>query len=287
MPLRRADPGAAQMPRASCESAQDIRGTPEGNTWAAGTVDARHRGMSEHADWRTLYRIAAVAATAVLALVPIQMFVFLRWPPPDAVADWFALYQQNAVVGLIDMDLLLIVDQILIAVVCLALCVCLWRTSRAWMSVALLFAVIACATYIASNPAFEMLRLSHRFEAAITPIQRMQALSAGEAMVATWLGSSFATGYVLGALAFLIIAFVMLRSDVFSRMAGYVGLGFAALSLVPASAGRLGLVMSLLSLAPMWLWLALVAHRMWELGRTPAEPASSAPITMEEARAHG
>lgn len=243
--------------------------------------------MTHDDDWRTLYRIAAGAAIAVLALVPVQMFVFLRWPPPDAVADWFALYQQNVAVGLIDMDLLLIVDQVLITVVCLALCVALWRASRAWIAIALLFAVVACATYIASNPAFEMLRLSRQFEAAVTPMQRMQALSAGEAMVATWLGSSFATGYVLGALAFLIIATVMLRSDVFSRTTGYIGFVFALLSLVPASAGRLGLVMSLLSLVPMWLWLALVARRLWELARGPAEATRARPIVIEEAHAHG
>jgi hypothetical protein len=243
--------------------------------------------MAEHDDWRTLYRIAAAAAIVVLALVPVQMFVFLNWPPPTEVGDWFALYQQNALVGLIDMDLLLIVDQVLIGIVCLALCVLLWRASRAWISIALLFAVIACATYIASNPAFEMLRLSHRFAAAVTPMQRMQALSAGEAMVATWLGSSFATGYVLGALAFLIIALAMLRSEVFSRTTAYIGLVFACLSLVPASAGRLGLVMSLLSLLPMWAWLALVARRLWELGHSPSEEAGPKPIAMDPAHAHG
>lgn len=236
--------------------------------------------MTEHDDWRTLYRIAAAAAVGVLALVPVQMLVFVRWPPPDSVADWFALYQQNVVIGLIDMDLLLIVDQVLIAIVCLALCVSLWRVSRAWISIALLFAVVACATYIASNPAFEMLRLSHRFEAATTPMQHMQALSAGEAMIATWLGSSFATGYVLGALAFLIIAVVMLRSDVFSRATGYLGLVFALLSIVPASAGRLGLVMSLLSLVPMWLWLALLAQRLWALGRAASSDGSSREETL-------
>ena len=242
--------------------------------------------MTEHDDWRTLYRIAAAAAVVVLALVPVQMFVFLHWPPPDTVADWFALYQQNAVVGLVDMDLLLIVDQVLIAIVCLALCVALWRVSRAWISIALLFAVVACATYIASNPAFEMLRLSHRFGAAMTPVQHLQALSAGEAMIATWLGSSFATGYVLGALAFLIISILMLRSQVFSRATGYFGLAFASFSIVPASAGRLGLVMSLLSLVPMGLWLAVVARQLWVFGGVASDEARSNPVTMEQALTH-
>lgn len=37
--------------------------------------------------------------------------------------------------------------------------------------------------------------------------------------------------------------------------------------LVPASAGKLGIVLSLLSLVPMWLWLMLIARRLFRLGR--------------------
>ncbi len=226
--------------------------------------------------YKPLYRIGAAAAFAVLALVPIQMLVFFAWPPPHAVLDWFALFRRSWVIGLVDMDLLLVVEQVLIGILCVALFAALRRTSPSRMAVALALAGIAVATYIASNPAFEMLRLSHRYYGAVTYMDQLAAMAAGESMVATWLGTAFTTSYVLGAIAFLLIASVMLRGTVFSRTTGRVGVVFGVLSLVPASAGRVGMAFAILSLLPMWLWLALIARRLAELGDVPIQGTPSA-----------
>lgn len=68
------------------------------------------RGSLQVAPWRTagatLYRLGAAAAIGVLVLVPLQMLVFGTTPPPDTVTGWFALFQRNALLGLLDMDLL-------------------------------------------------------------------------------------------------------------------------------------------------------------------------------------
>src|SRR5687768_13094876 len=77
--------------------------------------------------WKPLYRTGAWAAIAVLVLVPFQMLVFVAWPPPETAEGWFRLFERNVVVGLLDMDLLLIVDQVLIGVMFLAIAVALWR----------------------------------------------------------------------------------------------------------------------------------------------------------------
>jgi len=225
--------------------------------------------------WGTLYRLGAAAAIGVLVLVPLQMLVFVTTPPPDTVTGWFALFQRNALLGLLDMDLLLIVDQVLIAVMFLALCVALRRANPSWMAIALLLAVAALAAYLASNPAFEMLALSHQYAVATTDAGRTVALAAGQAMVAQWTGSAFSVGYVLGGLAFLIAAAVMLRSHVFGRVTAWVGLVFGVASLVPASAGTVGLVFSLVSLVPMWIWLILIVRRLLRLGHQ--EPPMRAP----------
>lgn len=55
-----------------------------------------------------------MAALAVLVLIPIQMVVFFIWPPRNSVIGWFTLFQDNAFVGLLNMDLLLIVDYLLL-----------------------------------------------------------------------------------------------------------------------------------------------------------------------------
>jgi hypothetical protein len=222
--------------------------------------------MAPDLRWKTLYRMGAAAAIGVLLLVPIQMLVYVTTPPPDTVAGWFALFDRSPVLGLLDMDLLLILDQVLIAVMLLAVCVALRRANPTWIAIALLFGVAAFAAYLASNPAFEMLALSRQHAAATTDAERAVALAAGQAMVASWTGTAFSVGYVLGALAFLIASVVMLRSDVFGRVTAWVGIVFGIASLVPASAGTIGIVFSLISLIPMWIWLVLLARRLLQLG---------------------
>jgi hypothetical protein len=42
------------------------------------------------------------------------MVVFFLWPPLSSVIGWFTLFWDNALVGLLDMDLLVIVDYLLL-----------------------------------------------------------------------------------------------------------------------------------------------------------------------------
>src|SRR6266508_3978565 len=71
--------------------------------------------------WRTLYRAAGAAALITAVLVPIQLPVFMAYPFPDTVTGWFRLLQDNPLAGLVDLDLLLVVDNILLVVIALAL----------------------------------------------------------------------------------------------------------------------------------------------------------------------
>jgi len=236
-------------------------------------------GRVAGSSWRTLYLAGGVAAVTVLVLIAVQMPVFLSRPLPSTVSEWFDLFRTSPLVGLFNMDVLMLVDNALLAVVFLALYVALRPASPSWMAIAVVLALVSITTYLASNTAFQMLSLSERYAEAATEAERIAALAAGEAMIATWQGSAFNASYVLSAISILITAAVMLRSRVFSRWTGYVGLTFGTLSLVPASAGSIGLVFSLLSLIPMALWLVLVAGRLRRLGRgeEPGEGAAMAP----------
>jgi hypothetical protein len=86
-------------------------------------VDAQQAGSS----WRTLYRAAGAAALITAVLIPIQIAVFIAYPFPDTVAGWFRLLQDDALAGLVDLDLLLVVDNVLLVVIALAVSgVVLW-----------------------------------------------------------------------------------------------------------------------------------------------------------------
>jgi hypothetical protein len=223
--------------------------------------------------WQTLHRVGGMAALAFLMLIPIQMVVFFVWPPPNSVIGWFALFQDNALVGLLDMDLLLIVDYLLLIGVFSALWASLRRANESLMAIALILQLVATATYLASTVAFEMLTLNNQYATATTDVERSIFLATGQTMLATWQGTAFDVSYVLSALAILTVSAVMLRSHLlFSKVTGYAGLSAGKLALVPPTAGAIGVVFSLVSLVPMVIWLALIARRLLRLGpleRTP------------------
>jgi hypothetical protein len=207
-----------------------------------------------------LYRAGAIAAIAVIALVPLQMAVYVTHPPPTEVREWFALFARNRLVGLIDLDLLMIIDNVLIGTMFAAVAVAL-RSKKVLVGAALVVELVAITTYFSSNVSFEMMALSQKYATA-SDVDRIALVGAGHATLVRWEGSAFNTSYVLGAIAILMISIAMLETTVFSRATAWVGVLFGALSVVPASAGKLGLVMSIGSLIPMWIWLVLIAKTL-------------------------
>jgi fumarate reductase subunit D len=152
---------------------------------------------TEDSAWRSLYRVGGAGALLMAVFIPIQFIIFVAWPPPSAVIGWFTLFQNNRLLGLLDMDLLLIVDQVLMVLVLLALYIALRRASQSFMAIALTAGLVGIAAYFASTTAFEMLSLSDQYAEATTEAQRSMFLAAGRrclpsgrALLSTWGTSS-------------------------------------------------------------------------------------------------
>jgi hypothetical protein len=218
--------------------------------------------------WKGLYKVAGSAALMMALFIPIQLIIFVIWPPPSTVTAWFTLFQENRLIGLLDMDLLLIVDQVLMGLVLIALYAALKRAGPSAMTIALTLGLVGIAAYFASTAAFEMLSLSNQYAAATTETQRSILLGAGQTMLTIWQGTAFTVGYILEGVALLIIALVMRRSTVFSKATASVGILLGVLSLVPPSVGTIGLFFALGSLVPLELWDILIARRFLQLGKT-------------------
>jgi Domain of unknown function (DUF4386) len=168
--------------------------------------------------------------------------------------------------GLVDLDLLLVVDNVLLVVIALALYVALRPVSPSVTTMATGLWLLAIVLFIASNPALELLALSDRFAAATSQAQRSAAVAAGEALLAGWEGTAFQVGYVLGQLAGIMVGLVMLRSGRFGRAVPYtliagnvVGFGLY----LPT----IGLTISAASGLVLWAWYLLIARTFFRLGR--------------------
>jgi len=223
--------------------------------------------------WTTLYRTGAAAAAVSALFVPIQIVVFLVWPPPlDGTAiDWFTLLHNHQFVGLIDLDLLLVADNVLLVSILLALYVVLRLANEAVMTIAVALGFVGIVMYLASNPAVQMAALADRYAAASTDGQRAIAEAAGEATLAMWQGTAFQCAYLVGSIAGILIGVVMLRSGVFSAatawlaiLANTVGLGLY----VPV----VGVYIAVFSVLFLEAWYLLVARRLYQLGRGATTP---------------
>ena len=225
------------------------------------------RADAVESNWKSLYKIGGAAALLSVVFFPIQIVVCLMSPPPDTAIGWFTLFQSNRLVGLLDLDLLLMVDQVLAILIFLALYVALRRVNESFMAIAFAIALVSAALFIASNPAFAMLSLSDQYAAAGTEAQRAMFLTAGQAVLVTWQGSAFQASYLLGSLAPIIISVVMLedRSRVFNQSTAYMGIlaNVIALGLyVP----KVGVYISIFSVVLLWIWYILLARRLFQLG---------------------
>jgi hypothetical protein len=98
------------------------------------------------------------------------------------------------------------------------------------MVIAAAVGLVGTGVYLASNQAFAMVALSGQYAAAAGDPERTTALAAGDALLAihnpgaVFQGAGVTAGLFLVTVAGLIIAVVMLRSDVFGKATATIGI---------------------------------------------------------------
>lgn len=218
-------------------------------------------------NWNKLYTIGGAAAIGSVLLIPIQVSIFITWPPPTAITDWFSLFQKSWLLGLLSLDLLYILNNTLILIFYLALYVALKRANETLMAIAFLMGIVGGTVYYSSNMGFEMLALSNHYAVATSEATKAMLLTSGQTLMTIYTGTAFDVYYVLNGIALLIIAIVMLQSKVFGKGAAYWGLVAAILMSIPSTAGMIGLVFALASLIPWIVFCILVARKLFQLAK--------------------
>src|SRR5215208_2524345 len=216
--------------------------------------------------WNSLYKIGGAAALFGVAVIPIQLIVFIAWGKPETAIGWFTLFEDNKLAGLLAFELLLVVSTALGIATTLALYAALRRVNESLMAIALVLGLVEAVAFIVARPALEMLYLSEGYAAATTDAQRDAFLAAGEAMLATFNGTAFHLSINLFSIYFLIVPLVMLQSNIFGRVTAYVGI-LAAIFNWALYVPEIGIFLSILSVFPFLLiWNILIARRLFQLG---------------------
>lgn len=216
--------------------------------------------------WKGLVVTGAWAALASVALIVVQIATYLLWPPPETTVEFFEALVANPLRGLLALDLLYIVSNLLAYLVYFAVAVALWRVSRSGVVLALAFGVLGMAAYMASTRPVEMLALARAHDDA-GPVEQVALLATGDGMLATWTGTAFDIYYFFNLVTLLIFAVLMYRSAVFTRATAVWGLVAAVLMAVPSNFGTVGIVFSLASLPPWAAFAVLTGERLLRLAR--------------------
>lgn len=220
--------------------------------------------------WSGLYKAGGVSALVTALIILATIIAFTLWPPPDTVIGHFTQFQSNWFVGLLGMDFLYLLTNIVMIPAILALYVALRQTNESLMLMGLAFFFVGLVALIPARPVFEMQALSEQYAAATTEAQRTVFLTAGEALWAAYYGTPYHLHLIIGSVALIIISVVMLWSNIFSRATAYMGIAANVLALgfyVPV----IGLFLLFFSVLFYWIWCLLVARRLLQLGRREAK----------------
>jgi hypothetical protein len=239
--------------------------------------------------WKALYETGAVAALVAaivfrrnlsVEVMQFKGFGIIHGVPatwPSSAMDWYSLLQDNALVGLVLLNVVDAINYCLVGLMFLSLHGALRRASKSAMVIATACALVGIGVYLASNQSFALLSLSRQYAAAATDAQRSTLLAAGEALLViehpsvVYQGTGVHTSFFLVVTAGLIASLVMLRSSSFGKATAIVGVlangirlcGFVALAFAP-SIYSFAIPIS----APFRVtWYVLIALKLFRLAR--------------------
>lgn len=225
--------------------------------------------------WKTLFKAGAVAPLIALAVYVLEVIgvIMVGDPYPTSSLEWFTLFEENRLLGLLALNVFDVVSISLLGVMYLALYMALKRQDASRMLIAVFFALLGVTVFVASRADMgsTMLKLSDEYAAATTQVQKDQLLAVGQALGAPIRATINTMGYFFVAAASLIISTVILRSRTFNKAAAYLGI----LGFIIALVARLGLIIDssldemLLPIHGLvWLiWWVLISRGLFQLAR--------------------
>lgn len=183
-----------------------------------------------HNDSSGLYRMGAFSTIVVLAgiIVDIAFGIVtggdLTSLPQTAIGR-FEQLQQNPLLGLYNLDLLNMINQLFLIPAYVALYIILRETKQGYALLSLIIFLVGTVLFVINNSALAMLELSSKYAAADAS-QKLLYAAAGEAMLVKGAHGSFNVflGFLLPNVAGCIISIVMLQGNIFTKWTAYLGI---------------------------------------------------------------
>lgn len=222
--------------------------------------------------WKVLYRTGGIAAVATVVLILTTIIIYPIWPylpGTTATENIFEIIQSNRLGGMISLDILLLISNLIGILLFLALYVSLKQVNESFALIALVLGVFATMLIIHARPIFEVLSLSDQYAAAVTDAAKNHYLAAGEAILSHFNGTAFKVNTFLGGLSLLLCSLLMVRSASFSKPTAYVGIA-TNLAVCAFFLPVVGTVLLFLSVPGYLIWNMQLARHFFKMTKTMA-----------------
>ena len=228
---------------------------------------------------RNLYRAGAYTAILFLVYVFVTIFIliFLGGGYPKNAAECFKMIQENRFIALLRLDIVSVVVIPFYYLLFYSLYQALKKDYKMLSKIALFCTLAGITIFISGVNIASILIVSDKYHAATSPEMKQQLLAACEGMLASdmWINTGAIIRGILIESGALIFSFIMLKTLVFNKFTGWVGVlthGFDLSSIVfglfyppikeifTTVAGPLYIV-----------WFVLIAFRFFQLTRVSAK----------------
>jgi hypothetical protein len=152
-----------------------------------------------------------------------MIFIFFTLPV-DTIIEYFTLIQSNPLIGLISLDFLYVVDQVLIIPIILSLYITLKRINKSVVTLSAILALIGIIIIFASNTSITMLNLSSKYAIATTPEEQAMYLAMGEVLLAINSGTGYHLHIFLGSVGVTGLSIIMLKDKTYGKSIAILGI---------------------------------------------------------------
>jgi hypothetical protein len=181
--------------------------------------------------WKTIYKIGAVTTIIVLCGIILDIVAGSSTGGnitalPHTAIERFTQFKGNWLLGLYNLDLLNIINQIILIPSIFALYAAHRKVNNPSALLALILFLVGTVVFVTGNTALTMLDLSHKYFGAASDEQKLLFAAAGEAMLAKGEHGSLGVfiGFSLPTFANVLMSDVMFRGKIFSRLTSIIGL---------------------------------------------------------------
>lgn len=186
--------------------------------------------MENIRNYRSLYLTGAIATILVLCGIVADMVIGTITGGnivslPHTAIERFMQFRDHPLLGLYNLDLLNVINQIILIPGIVALYIAHRKTNEGNALLAIVLFLVGTAIFVTGNTALTMLDLSKKYFSAPED-QRLLIAAAGETMLAKGSHGNLGVfiGFFLPTAANLLMSYVMLKGNVFLKANAWTGL---------------------------------------------------------------